>query len=223
MCIGKGGKATFEFIKGVNDMNCKKCGKKISIFKESCFYEEINGVFCYVCESCHTSCNKQRDDTLQQLNVPNNVVSGETIIRLKNDISDKYAKGGTAYVLKLIANIILLAFCIGGGALGCVLGPELCGYSYFRCDPILYVLAFAVGALIGAIVGFLISLFIRYLAELGENTKKAANAAIKQAQQFSENTQQESVRGLLELKELLDKNIITQEEFDKKKKQILGL
>lgn len=204
-------------------MNCKKCGKNISMFRESCFYEEINGNFCYVCEKCHTSLHEQNCDTLQRSNEQKKLISGENINKLKNNVSDKYAKGGTANVLKLIANFILLAFCIGGGALGCVLGPELCGYSYFRCDPILYVLAFAVGALIGAIVGFFISLFIRYFAELGENTKKAANAAIKQAQQFSKNTQQDSVRELLELKELLDKNIITQEEFDKKKKQILGL
>jgi hypothetical protein len=67
------------------------------------------------------------------------------------------------------------------------------------------------GALIGAIVGF---------ASGGKkDSPENAEPSIKQNTELQEKT---AVSELLDYKKLLDAGIITQEEFDKKKQEILG-
>ncbi len=69
------------------------------------------------------------------------------------------------------------------------------------------------GAIVGAIIGLLI----------GDKKDKACNASIieKQIQHNKQQQKRDSTTILLDYKKLLDAGVITQEEFDKKKEELL--
>lgn len=189
---------------------CVECGDRFLIGSE------VN-----VCEKCGAVYHKHCWDALQACSV----CGGTEKMNLEAaDSANKNAKATAATSLKIVANLITILLGVGGGVLGCIVGPEIIGNSYFRSDPIAYLAAAAVGAVLGLGIGFIVSIFIRYLAELGENTKKTANAAMSRVTaNTSTNTAQNSPQELKAYKDLLDQGVITQEEFEAKKKQILGL
>lgn len=111
---------------------------------------------------------------------------------------------------KIFAYLTIPFLGIGGGLLG---------WKIYRA--VAFVL---IGADAGLGIGFVIAIFILCLAETGENTKKTDDAAMSRAPtNASADTAQNSPQALKAYKDLLDQGIITQEEFEEKKKQILGL
>lgn len=126
-----------------------------------------------------------------------------------------------AKTFKIIGKVIIIIFvvggCIGGGALGYFEDP-IDGIGY-DLNTIIFG---AIGAVAGLIVGAVISLFFRYFAELGENMKIAAKST-EITSKKTENSSITDVEQLQKYKELLDSGVISQEEFDAKKKQILNL
>lgn len=197
-------------------MVCQKCGKQLTFCNDSRFVEKIDGVNVTVCENCHNQIHNlfytketQKPDNNDTQSLANKIT--EIKDRVKQE---KKAKGSAAFTIRIIANVILVAFTIGGGILGYVLGVEYDTDIGFVVGP-------SIGSIVGLIVSFLSSLLMRYFAELGENTKKIANASIKQASiQYNDHSKTQQ---LIEYKQLLDQGVITQEEFDSKKKQLLGL
>lgn len=135
-------------------------------------------------------------------------------------VGEEQPENSAARSLKVIGKAIIIFFvvggCIGGGIFGTIEEP------LFGDEGLDTVVLGLLGAIAGLIVGYLISLFFRYFAELGENTKITAQTTKAVAQQ-SENDETNNAVALKKYKELLDSGIITQEEFDVKKKQILGL
>ena len=118
-------------------------------------------------------------------------------------------------------------FFIAFVSIGTGIGGAVFGYSEYPFpithwghkngnDVINAIIFAAIGVVVGLLVSFLLSIFVLYLAELGENTKKTADAAVQSAKM-------NSVDDLKKYKELLDSGLITNEEYEAKKKQILNL
>ena len=136
-------------------------------------------------------------------------------------VGEEQPGSSAATTFKIIGKVIIIIFviggCIGGGGLGYFESP-IYGIGY----DVNTIIFGAIGAVAGLIVGAAISLFFKYFAELGENMKIAAKATETTANK-TQNNSVTDVEQLQKYKELLDSGIITQEEFDAKKKQILGL
>lgn len=124
----------------------------------------------------------------------------------KHSENQKAPKSSAANTLKIISYIICGLFVVGGGIVGASVVD----------DDDYWIFTIPIGAIVGFVIGFIITLFIRYLAELGINTKITAEATTN-ANKVSEIDQ------IMMYKELLDSGAITQEEFDKKKKELLNL
>ena len=122
----------------------------------------------------------------------------------RND--QKSPKSSAANTLKIISYVICALLVVAGGVVGALVVE----------DDDFWILTIPVGAIVGFIIGFIITSFIRFLAELGINTKITAEATAN-ANKVSETDQ------IKMYKELLDNGAITQEEFDKKKKELLNL
>lgn len=114
-------------------------------------------------------------------------------------------KTAAASVLKIFAYLVIVLLGIGGGISGWLMDK---GTAFVL-----------IGADIGLGIGFLIFIFIRCLAELYESSKTTADTA----HPIPTNTEKNSLQVLKVYKDLLDQGIISQEEFDAKKKQILDL
>lgn len=165
--------------------------------------------------------NEQENKNVEQQEKDLYSMGKDLVETVKNKLIGTEQPGSSAAKsLKVIGKVIIIFFvvggCIGGGVIGCLEEP-------FFGDEALDMLALGfIGAVAGLIVGYLTSLFFMYLAELGENMKIAAKSTEATAQQ-SENEEINNADALKKYKDLLDSGVITQEEFDAKKKQILGL
>lgn len=124
---------------------------------------------------------------------------------MANDVK-KEAGTIAACILRIFANLIIVLLGAAGGVLSWVMNRD-----------VVFIL---IGADVGLGIGFLISILIRCLAELSERSKTTENAATLC---IPANTAKNSPQELILYKELLDQDVITQEEYDAKKKQILGI
>ena len=197
-------------------MNCEKCGKKISVFTDNSYNVVVDGKGSCVCEECYNKFysnvsntnNSKFEEKQKTENV--NPITSKTKDKVKNHAKTyKNVKGTTAFVLRIISAIIIIAAVIGGGIAGSTYLGHQFDYEY---------IGLPIGMIVGFVAGYLLTIFIRYFAELGENIKKTADATSKQAYQEKSETEQ-----IMMYKELLDSGAITQDEFDKKKKELLNL
>ncbi|MBQ7596380.1 MAG: SHOCT domain-containing protein [Clostridia bacterium] len=214
-------------------MVCSKCGKKLSFFSDITFKDTIEGQEVTLCEDCHNSINVISCALCgKELSLINNkIYPGNVDGKDVNLCEECYGKSHqnnppkeepkkieskpkakVAHSMKGIAYVILIVCILIGGFVGWTIDDAFDEFPIY------------IGAAIGLAVGLLSTLFIRYLAELGENTQKTANATMTQAETQTQSSQNPSVtQELLEYKHLLDEGVITQEEFDAKKKQLLNL
>ena len=205
-------------------MNCEKCGKKISVFTDNSYNVVVDGKGSCVCEECYNKFysnvsntnNSKFEEKQKTENV--NPITSKTKDKVKNHAKTyKNVKGTTAFVLRIISTIIIIAAVIGGGIAGYNIGYDE-GTTYWGHEFYYEYIGLPIGMIVGFVAGYLSTIFIRYFAELGENIKKTADATSKQAYQEKSETEQ-----IMMYKELLDSGAITQDEFDKKKKELLNL
>ena len=107
--------------------------------------------------------------------------------------------------LKAIAIIIMIVLGGAGFGIGFMLPEPDMGFLFY---PALFAVA-------GVFIGFLITIFLFYLSELGKNIKKTTDAT----QQLS---RENAAAELMQYKELLDSGAISQQEYEKKKQQLLN-
>ncbi len=124
----------------------------------------------------------------------------------KQNRSQKEPKSSAASTLKIISYIVCAILIVVGGVVGALVVS----------DDDYWIFTIPAGAIVGFVIGFIITLFVRFLSELGINTKITAEATAN-ANKVSETDQ------IMMYKELLDCGAITQEEFDRKKKDLLDL
>ena len=119
-------------------------------------------------------------------------------------------KSPVSSTMKIVARVSWIAISITGGVIGFV--PCATGYGYSDGEMFLHTL---IGLAIGTVAGFLINLILMYLAELGENTRKNANANLRIASQSDADE-------IAKYHQLYENGVITAEEFEEKKKQLLN-
>ncbi|MBQ7654764.1 MAG: SHOCT domain-containing protein [Clostridia bacterium] len=190
-------------------MNCQKCGKSLSMF-DGVHYVNLgpNNSNAAVCDGCFDviyATNPVGAEVFKAYE-SNNQNEKEPTQQTPKIRYDNLPKATAAKSLRVISIIVNIVFAVLGGALGILLCP----------DEDLWIITIPVGAVIGFGIGFLITIFLRFLAELGENTKITAEHTMKS--DIPSETEQ-----IVMYKELLDKGAITQEEYNRKKKELLGL
>lgn len=144
-----------------------------------------------------------------------------------NEVHFGNAKSTAASALHIISKVITILFTGIGGIVGYYFGNEQRSIALFydshdKSSLFVLFLYTTVGLIVGLIVGFIISLLVRYFGELGENTKKVADATTEQAKETKFQNDNSITRGLMEYKQLLDQGIITQEEFENQKNKLLS-
>ena len=200
-------------------MNCEKCGKKLSAFTDNRYNVVVDGKGVYVCETCYNSIKEDKECLNDH---EQNITTSETskTNEVKNKVSEyKKAKGTVAFTLKIISTIIIIATTVGGGILGFNIDYNESGFNsggVWEHPNYAGIAGLFIGTGVGLVAGFLLTLLIRYFAELGENIKKTADATSKQASQEKSETEK-----IMMYKELLDNGAITQEEYEKKKAELL--
>lgn len=122
----------------------------------------------------------------------------------KNETTNKWAN-----VIKFIAIATMIITALIGTVIGALIGNSI-------GDEIYAIIGGAIGLVVGAIIGVIAMSIIMFLSELGKNTRITAEATIN-SNKVSETDQ------IIIYKDLLDSGAITQEEFDKKKKELLNL
>ena len=160
-------------------MNCEKCGKKLSAFTDNRYNVVVDGKGVYVCETCYNSIRENKEClNNNQQNITASVTSktNEAI----NKVSEyKKAKGTAAFTLKIISMIIIIATTIGGGIVGYIIDYNESGFNgggVWEHPTYAGIAGLFIGAGVGLVAGFLLTLLIRYFAELGDNIKKTADA-----------------------------------------------
>lgn len=119
-------------------------------------------------------------------------------------------KAAFVKALKIFAYLIIILLGIGGG---------MSGWKMYK--DIIFVL---IGADAGLGIGFVIAIVILCLTEPSENKKGTENTAMScTPANASTNTAPKSPQELKAYKDLLDQGVITQEEFEAKKKQLLSI
>ena len=135
--------------------------------------------------------------------------------------NQKAPKSSAANTLRIISIIIIILTTAGGGVAGYAIGYSS-GYKTWYGDRTYNeFIGLLIGVAVGFVIGFFATLLFRYFAELGENIKKTANASMKQVEQGKEKMSETDQ--IMMYKELLDNGAITQEEFDKMKKELLKI
>ncbi len=123
-------------------------------------------------------------------------------------------KKSIAALLKHLSKIFIAVITVSCGIGGFIFGVEempLVGDDL----PDGFIFAI-IGLVVGALLSFLLSIFVLYLAELGENTKKTAEAT-------TQSTKANSADEIMKYKKLLESGVISNDEFEAKKKQLLDL
>lgn len=136
---------------------------------------------------------------------------------IENEINkENNPKSTWAKVLRGIGGVILTVLLIGGGVVGYAYGynSEPFGSGDYYTEAIIMAI---IGVFLGGIIGILVIALIMHSAEVGENTRITAENTLDKGVNTTSNADE-----IRKYKELLDNGIITLDEFNKKKSELLN-